>query len=239
MATRTREEVQKIYANDPENYDRVRLVDLRGQIVSNHDISIFEQMFPVDLGDLRVVEIGAGTGRFTLPALARNCHITATDVNEPMLELLSKKVAEEGWSDRCTIQTEDIFKLSFEDNSIDYVFCLHVIPRFATLEDQDAAIRELARVLKPGGRLLFNYNNRKSFYGMFYRAFSTKPSEIKSILTQANMKIQMQRGKWFANRTLINKLPLFMGRLLVILDRLMLRFLPDRAWDVFIVATKD
>ena len=239
MSTRTREEVQKIYADDPENYDKVRLVDLRGQIVSNHDVSLFEQMLPIDPGDMRVVEIGAGTGRFTLPALARNYHITATDVNQSMLELLSDKVAEKGWSDRCTIQTEDIFNLSFDDNSIDYLFCLHVIPRFATLADQDAAIREMVRVLKPGGRLLFNYNNRTSFWGFLYKGYSTKSSEMKAILAKANMKIQMQRGKWFVNRTLINKIPLFIGRMLVILDDLMLSFLPNFAWDVFIVAQKD
>lgn len=84
MAIRTREDVQKIYACDPENYDRVRLMDQRGQVVSNHDVRLFEQLFPIEPGDIRVVEIGAGTGRFTIPALARNCHITATDVNAPM-----------------------------------------------------------------------------------------------------------------------------------------------------------
>lgn len=239
MANRTREDVKRIYASDADQYDKVRLLDKRGQIVSNHDVRLFEQMLPVEPGNMRVVEIGAGTGRFTLPALARNYHITATDVNQSMLELLSGKVAEKGWSDRCKIQTEDIFNLSFEDNSIDYLFCLHVIPRFATLEDQDAAIREMVRVLKPGGRLLFNYNNRSSFYGLLYKGYSTKSSEMKAILVKANMKIQMQRGKWFVNRTLINKIPLFMGRLLVMFDRLMLRFLPNSAWDIFLVAHKE
>lgn len=239
LAGKTREEVQKTYAKNPENYDLVRLVDRRGQLVSDHDIRLFEHLLPDHQGDMRVVEIGAGTGRFTLPALARNFHITATDVNESMLERLSDKLVEKGWTDRCTIQTEDIFNLSFDDKSIDYMFCLHVIPRFDTLEDQRAAIIELSRVLKPGGRLLFNYNNRRSFYGWLYKGYSTRPTEMKAILAEANMRIQMQRGKWFVNRTLINLIPMFMGRLLAIFDRLMFRFLPDCAWDVFIVAIKE
>lgn len=239
MATRTREDVKRIYAEDAEGYDRVRLEDPRGQLVSNHDVRLFEQLFPNESGEMRVVEIGAGTGRFTLPALARNFHIIATDVNASMLERLSSKVAKIGWSERCSVQTEDIFNLSFDDASVDYIFCLHVIPRFATLEDQRAAIRELSRVLKPGGHLLFNYNNRRSMYGLLYKGYSTKPSEMKEILNEANLSVQTQRGKWLVSRRLINRLPLFMGRLIAVFDRCLSRFWPDCAWDVFVVAAKE
>jgi SAM-dependent methyltransferase len=40
------------------------------------------------------------------------------------------------------------------------VYSINVLPRLLTLEDQRAALQEIARVIKPGGRLLFNYRIR-------------------------------------------------------------------------------
>ena len=116
--------------------------------------------------DARVVELGAGTGRFTLAALARGGRVLATDVNEGLLSTLRQKLDGEGLADRCRIETEDIFKLSFDDGSIDYAYSIHVIPRFLNLEDQRAAIAEVARTLRTGGRFLFNFRNADSLiYG--------------------------------------------------------------------------
>ena len=46
------------------------------------------------------------------------------------------------------MQLEDITRLSFEDDSFDVIFCSHVLEH---VEDDKTAMRELRRVLKPGG----------------------------------------------------------------------------------------
>jgi len=239
MSERSRELVKETYSNNAESYDRVRETDPHGRLISDHDILLFKSIFPKSQGDKDVLEIGAGTGRFTLPVLEMGFELTTTDVNDSMIEAIRKKVAERGWEDKCHAQTADIFNLSFDDTSFDYIFTIHVIPRFTTLEDQIAAIKEIGRVLRPGGRVLFNYSNKHSLFGLFNRRFTTKPSQIKQTLHDANLHIVTKRGKWLLNRSVVNRLPLFASRMVALVDRCLFRFFPNFSWDVFIVAEKE
>jgi ubiquinone/menaquinone biosynthesis C-methylase UbiE len=239
MTEQTRLNVQERYSETADSYDRWREENPRGRLVSDHDIHMFNSIFPTEQGDMEVLEVGAGTGRFTLPALERGFQFTSTDINESMLEALRKKVEECGWADKCTIQTADIFNLEFEDASFDLIFTFHVIPRFESLADQIAAIKELARVLKPGGRLLFNYSNKTSLYGAFRKKHTAKHSEIVKALSAVDLHIVKMRGKWVMNRLLINKLPLFLGKFVAWKDRVLFRFFPRFAWDVYVIAEKE
>ena len=239
MSERSRELVKDTYSNTAESYDRIRETDPHGRLISDHDIHLFESIFPKSQGNMDVLELGAGTGRFTLPVLERGFEITTTDVNESMIEAIQKKVADKGWEDKCHAQTADIFNLSFDDSSFDYIFTIHVIPRFTTLQDQVAAIHEIGRVLKPGGRVLFNYSNKCSLFGLFNKRFTTKPSEIKLALRDAKLHIVTKRGKWLLNRSVVNRLPLFVSHIVARIDRCLFRFFPNLSWDVFIVAEKE
>jgi ubiquinone/menaquinone biosynthesis C-methylase UbiE len=100
----------------------------------------------------RSLEIGAGTGYFTLNLLQAGVvrEAVATDISPGMLEAL------QGSADRLGVQVEtvvaDAERLPFADGSFDLVLghaVLHHIP------DLDRAFREFARVLRPGGTLFF------------------------------------------------------------------------------------
>ncbi len=98
------------------------------------------------------LEIGAGTGYFSLNLLAVGLieEATATDISDGMLATLSRN-AEELDLDVETVRTE-AEELPFEDESFDLVFghaVLHHIP------DLDAAFSEFHRVLRPGGTIAF------------------------------------------------------------------------------------
>jgi len=100
----------------------------------------------------RVLEIGAGTGYFSLNLLRAGVigNAVATDISAGMLGKLERSAAELG----LPIQTAacEASELPFEDNFFDLVFghaVLHHLP------DLDAAFREFARVLRPGGVVAF------------------------------------------------------------------------------------
>jgi len=233
----TRERVRRAYSQPRDRYDRKRIHDPRGRILTDHDVPLFLELLPAPMGGEHVLEIGAGTGRFTLPALDAGYRLVATDVNEAMLAELKSNVADR--SEAVRLQKEDAFGLSFGSGSSDLVFSIHVVPRFLTLSDQRAAISEMARVLKPGGRLIFNYRNRQSLvYGRFYRGYATSSDEIAAILADHDLEIEEQRSKFLLTRALVDRLPVSFGKAISHLDR-GLRFLPPtRAWDVFVRAAK-
>src|SRR3954470_21892718 len=100
----------------------------------------------------RGLEIGAGTGYFSLNLLKQGIlsEATCTDVSPGMLETLAAS-AERLHVDAETVVC-DAEKLPFENNSFDVVFghaVLHHIP------DLEQAFREFRRVLKPGGLVAF------------------------------------------------------------------------------------
>ena len=68
-----------------------------------------------------------------------------------MLSVGREKVERAGKSDIITLQKEDCMALSFEDNTFDAVTVAYGVRNF---EDLDRGLREMLRVLKPGGRLV-------------------------------------------------------------------------------------
>lgn len=97
-----------------------------------------------------VLEIGGGTGSnlsYYGPAVTS---LTMTEPEEPMLRRLEKKVREQGSPAKVVRAPAE--QLPFEDDSFDTVVSTLVLCGVA---DQKQALREIRRVLRPGGRLLF------------------------------------------------------------------------------------
>jgi ubiquinone/menaquinone biosynthesis C-methylase UbiE len=100
----------------------------------------------------RALEIGAGTGYFTLNLLRAGLiqDAVASDISQGMLDSLAasaERLGQNVETVRCDAET-----LPFEDESFDLVFghaVLHHLP------DLDAAFEEFSRVLRPGGTVLF------------------------------------------------------------------------------------
>ncbi len=97
-----------------------------------------------------VLEIGAGTGT-NLRYYGDNAQtLTLTEPEQPMLRRLQKRILERRPDAKLLrAPAED---LPFNDDSFDTVVATLVL---CTVDDQPRALRELRRVLRPGGRLLF------------------------------------------------------------------------------------
>jgi ubiquinone/menaquinone biosynthesis C-methylase UbiE len=105
--------------------------------------------------DGRMLEIACGTGivtRAALEAMPEGATLTATDLNEAMVEV-AKKHAGRVKEERVTFRVADAQNLPFEDGSFDVVFCQFGVMFFP---DKARAMREARRVLAPRGRCVFN-----------------------------------------------------------------------------------
>jgi ubiquinone/menaquinone biosynthesis C-methylase UbiE len=96
-----------------------------------------------------VLELAAGTGVLTRAVTLRlpGAQVTATDLNQAMVEVGSVEVPTAAW------QQADAMQLPFNDASFDLVACQFGVMFFP---DRPVAYAEVARVLRPGGEFLFN-----------------------------------------------------------------------------------
>ncbi|MGB0920707.1 MAG: class I SAM-dependent methyltransferase [Alphaproteobacteria bacterium] len=97
-----------------------------------------------------VLEMGAGTGKFTQCLAATNAHIIAADAVPEMLGELTKALPQ---TETLACTAEDI---PLDDSSVDFVVCAQAFHWFAT----DKAVAEMRRILKPGGKLALIWNSR-------------------------------------------------------------------------------
>ena len=108
-------------------------------------------------GDEKVLDVGCGRGVFLIQAAKRLKTGEAIGIDNwkagrfESVALDNAKL--EGVADRVKIQTADALKLPFEDASFDVVLSSLALQNLNTGHDRKKAVEEMARVLKPGGRL--------------------------------------------------------------------------------------
>ena len=139
----------KLFAGSiPEIYDRF-LVPLIFESYAD-DLAVRVAEFKPQ----SVLETAAGTGVLTRALAARlpaSAHIVATDLNQPMLDRAASRQPDV--DARIVWRQADALKLPFEDKLFDIVTCQFGVMFFP---DKVQGYREARRVLKSGGRFLFN-----------------------------------------------------------------------------------
>jgi SAM-dependent methyltransferase len=119
-------------------------------------------MLTVDYGRLglgpgdRLLDLGCGAGRHAFEALRRGARVVAFDYDEAELKdvaaMASAMASTEALPPEARSATTrgDATRLPFPDASFDRIIAAEVLEH---ISDDDAAVRELARVLRPGGTI--------------------------------------------------------------------------------------
>jgi len=127
------------------DWNRIRALHLPDQDVEQ---AMLELIGPGDFDHL--IDLGTGTGRVLEILGARIRRGVGIDLSHEMLTLARAALDEAGLSN-CQVRQGDLFALPFEAESADLV-TVHQVLHY--LDDPANAVREAARVLAPGGRLL-------------------------------------------------------------------------------------
>ena len=104
---------------------------------------------------MKVLEIGAATGRYSLALARMGYDVTAIELVQHNIGVFRKKIKP---GDKIDLQQGDALDLSrFEDNSFDMTLLLGPMYHLYTKEDQARALEEALRVTRPGGYLYVAY----------------------------------------------------------------------------------
>ena len=154
--------------------DGGRAVDMAEKAV------ISDLLLQVDSREM--LELGCGTGHWTAFFSEKGFRVTAVDQSPAMLEQARKRVIPEvQWVDA------DAAHLPFSDGKFELITAITL---FEFVEDRNALLSEIGRLLKPGGFLIVGWLNSLSEIGRqkkssptFSKAHLYTPAEIRNQLT--------------------------------------------------------
>ncbi|MFN2644329.1 MAG: class I SAM-dependent methyltransferase [Burkholderiales bacterium] len=109
----------------------------------------------------RLLEVGCGPGIMLPDLLGMGFEVHGLDVSAEMIRRAEQRVSSHALAQRCNLGVGDVEKLDYPDATFDAVLGMGVLEY---LPSYDAALREIARVLKPGGHVVLTIPNRASAY---------------------------------------------------------------------------
>lgn len=143
-----------------------------------------------------VLEVGFGQGRTIQLAADTLPHgfVAGVDLSEQMVRMASRQNRHHIAAGRVALKLPDATHLPFPDCSFDKVYCIHVL--YFWLEPRDQ-LREILRVLKPGGRFVLGFRARSDeraadFPPSVYRFY--EPKEVESLLADCGFQAITSEG---------------------------------------------
>ncbi len=131
-----------------------------------------------------ILEVGAGTGRYSVALAKEGYSVTALELVEHNLDVLKSKL--DGTEPITAVQGNALDLSAFRDNSFDLTMLLGPMYHLYTLEDKIQALSEAVRVTKPGGYILVAYcMNEPTIIQYVFMANHLKDvMEINTLLTE-------------------------------------------------------
>jgi SAM-dependent methyltransferase len=141
----------------------------------------------IEQGD-QVLDIGCGHGRslMELAARAPRGHIVGVDPSGLMVEIAKQRNRPLIEAARVDVILSSVESLPFPDDVFDKALCVHVLYFW---QDIETSLREIARVLKPGGRLGLLFRTNADL-----KAISSFPPEIYRFPALADVSAALDRA---------------------------------------------
>ena len=136
-----------------------------------------------------LLEIGPGGGYYSLPVagkLREGGRLTLVDIDQGMLDFTLKRLRSKGLDGVARAVCSDASSLPFEDDSLDGAFLVAVL---GEIGDRRAALRELFRVIRNGGRLIVGE--------VLFDPHALRPNQLQHEVEEAGFEFEALGGtRW-------------------------------------------
>jgi SAM-dependent methyltransferase len=118
-----------------------------------------------DVYGKEVLDLGCGTGQDASILAARGARVSALDISPELIDLAARRAELDGLASSISLRCGSAHEMPIESASVDVVFGIAILHHL----DLAATAREVHRVLKPGGRAIFQEPIRDSRVLAFLR----------------------------------------------------------------------
>jgi ubiquinone/menaquinone biosynthesis C-methylase UbiE len=211
------------------DYNNLRFANAGGKLVDAWEKEILSDLLEGYPLDQPILEVAAGTGRFSLMLARRGYTVIAVDSSPEMLNQLEETATAEGLNISCI--HADAFNLPFDDGTFHGVFSMRFAWHFA---DVSSVIHELARVAEK--TVVFDLMNQNSLAALtaplanhvFYRSLHTELTtrgKADAILRSAGLGTVVKKCAFIFPYIFYRRLPL-LSKVLHAIDRAILQWVP-------------
>lgn len=181
----------RVYA-DPEtarSFDTERFGGAIGEWLKETQEQLVFGLLP-DVSGWRIIDVGAGTGRFTIPLIQKNAKVVACDASSEMLNVLHEKLR----SENLQILVGDAHKLEFPDGTFDCAMSFRMLMHVL---DWKQALGELCRVSKDW--VVFDFPPRRGFLffaPVWHRFCALFKSNVQAYHTLPISQVRTELARW-------------------------------------------
>lgn len=184
----------------PDAYTRWRATTLGAVTEALEQLRVLELVGPVD--GKRVLDLGSGDGLLTAALATRGALAVGIDIDRSMLVAATART-ERGHAPSARFVSGRLEQLPFRDAAFDVVVAVTVL---CLVSDQTVAVREAARVLRPGGRMVIGDLGRwnawaarrriKGWFGspLWQSAHFSSTADLTRLLERAGLTVGAVRG---------------------------------------------
>ncbi|XP_023814860.1 phosphoethanolamine N-methyltransferase isoform X1 [Oryzias latipes] len=163
------------------------MLDSRAKELTEYELPEILSMLP-PLAGYRVLELGAGIGRYTCHLLTKAAHVTAVDFMESFVQ---KNRESNGHHSNVTIIQADVTKLDVPQHSVNFIFSNWLL-MYLSDEELKAVMEKMLNWLQPGGFLFFREScnhrsgdSKRDFNPTLYRSEAQYTHLVSSLEVEA------------------------------------------------------
>lgn len=185
-------------------YDEQRFTTKQGRLFAALEQRQLERAVRVLRSGDRVLEVGCGTGRFSLYMSQRGFSVVAVDPSPDMLEVAARKCSPLGV---VRFEQAEGARLGFDDASFDFVFAIRVLNQAESEEHALRVVREMIRVARVGGLVLVEFVNRERPFAKCSTSVRLSFGQIEQAARECDCDVLRRQGVLVFSQTLLNRVP--------------------------------